>query len=535
MPAPRRIRKPMPLLGRRTAWPADSIGQDYSANCFNIRFKFGEARNAPGRNILAGPATAEPVRSISQFAKLDGTTIWPMMLTDTHLFRWGGTIPGTPAQWQQIIGNFVIIGGRIFTTAVGEDHFFFGNGNNTIAQWDGIVGDHFDVVTASDGGVVPKARFLEYFNGRIHGAFNIEGTSTFANRVRWAQNGDFTKWLDTNGLGAGFVDITDERQEPIRGIRGLNGELAVYTRHSIKHMIPTGTLDPTYQVITRQRGIGCDAPYTIASAGDRHFFLGYDHNVWQWDGLSCTPVGYPVWEEIDALVNPANLDTYFGIVSIVRGEYWLVIGTDAFVYDYRRNSWSRDSFPSLTALGEVEETLLAIIWRNLAPPFEVAGVTFVGPWTVQNKTWEELRATVITTLFGGRPDGATMIVDDTTAFDYFAIGSIMDRFLETEDMYIGGNDTLDQDPMRQGTVLRVLLVYKYVTNDQFEIGISHDRGMNWLTQLITPQQNGLSLIDFIATGETIRFRFREKNANGRFRWRSYEYEWQDSGDFIGTV
>ena len=529
---PRRIRKPMPLRGYRPSWPADNIGQDYTPNCRNVRFTFGKVRDAPGRDILTGPVSNETVRSISQFARIDGITIWPMLLTDTKLFRWGDTSPGNPPQWHQVQGDVVLSGIRIYTTAVGEDHFFFCNGNTQICQWDGNApNSHFNIIPVSDGGVLPKARFIEYFNNRITGAFCTEGSNTFANRIRWAQNGDFTKWNDTNGLGAGFLDLSDERQEPIRGIRTLGGEMAIYTRHSIKHMIPTGTLDPTYIVVTRYRGTGCDAPYTIASAGQMHFYLGYDHNVWMWDGINATPVGFPVWEQIDALVTPQNMDTYFGMVSTNRGEYWLVIGTDVFVYDYQRQAWSRDSFPNLTALGEVEKQLPGYVWLNLAPP--PPGIP--GIWSVQTQTWEELRQPVITTLFGGRVDGATMIVDDTVTYDYFAIGSIVDRFMETEDMYIGYGEKSDPDPMAVGTILRMLLVYNFITTDPFEVGISVDRGMSWQTQLVTPNQLGQSLIDWNVTGETVRFRFREDNVNGQFRWSSYEYEWTPGGDYIGTV
>src|SRR6516164_11800141 len=96
---PRRIRKPMPLRGYRPSWPADNIGQDYTPNCRNVRFTFGKVRDAPGRDILTGPVSNETVRSISQFARIDGITIWPMLLTDTKLFRWGDTSPGNPPQW----------------------------------------------------------------------------------------------------------------------------------------------------------------------------------------------------------------------------------------------------------------------------------------------------------------------------------------------------------------------------------------------------------------------------------------------------
>src|SRR5207249_9306556 len=96
--------------------------------------------------------------------------------------------------------------------------------------------------------------------------------------------------------------------------------------------------------------------YTITSNGERHFFLGYDRNVYFWDGISPHRIGDPIREELRAFTSQALIDTYFGVVLLQRQEYWLVLGSDVFVYDYQIGAWSRDSFTSITALAEVEDT-----------------------------------------------------------------------------------------------------------------------------------------------------------------------------------
>src|SRR5437773_4783114 len=141
MPAPRRIRKPMPLRGYRPSWPADSIGQDYTPNCRNVRFRFGEARAAPGRTNLTGPVdpggNTKP-QEIVQFYLLDGTTVWPLLLTANKLYRYGATAPSIPiGQWHNVPGNFTPSGTFRWSTASGEGRFFFVNGD-TIGQWDGV-------------------------------------------------------------------------------------------------------------------------------------------------------------------------------------------------------------------------------------------------------------------------------------------------------------------------------------------------------------------------------------------------------------
>src|SRR6185369_10164549 len=123
---PRRLAKPMPLRGLRSSWPADSLGNEYSPNCLNIRFRFGEIRPAPGRNILSGIVSVgqEPMY-IGAFSLADGT-IWPVMLTKNKLWRWGNTAPGTPRQWHQVQpGDTVPSGSTRWTVAFGEGVMFF--------------------------------------------------------------------------------------------------------------------------------------------------------------------------------------------------------------------------------------------------------------------------------------------------------------------------------------------------------------------------------------------------------------------------
>jgi len=262
--------------------------------------------------------------------------------------------------------------------------------------------------------------------------------------------------------------------------------------------------------------MGCDAPYTVASNGDGHFFLGYDRNVYFWDGISLQRIGDPIREELRAFASQALIDTYFGVVLLQRQEYWLVLGSDVFVYDYQIGAWSRDSFPSITAVAEVEDTFNVVTWSTLTTI-----------WSAEMRHWSELSGTISTQIFASRGDGSSMVIDENIAYDYFSLGSIIDRVLETPDFYLA-------DPMQMGTIKRVALIYEYTNNVPFEAGISTDRGRSWKTQSVIPNTTGVSLIDWNVTAQIVRFRFRENNALGTFRWRSYEYEWQSAGDFSGS-
>lgn len=530
MATPRRIMKPMPLKGLRSSWPADSIGPEYSPRAINVRFNFGEVRNAPGRGLFDGSPINEPVIKIDNFS-LSTDIIWVIMMTRTHLYRRGNVNPGDVLSWFPITGAPSLGGPRRWSTAVGEDQFFFCKGNTNIMHWDGVGADPYELIESVagfqgiGGGTAGISAFaLEYFNNRLMAANTVEGGIEKANRIRWAQSADYRKWDETLGLGAGFMDLNSEGSEAILNIKALGNNLVVYRKQSISEIIPTGTLTPTFIENVKARGIGIFAPYTLATSGQQHFFIGIDKNVWMWDGSSLSPIGTPIQEELKGLVYNDAVLQYFGYCVHSRYEYWLIICDtgrqtfDVFVYDYLRGYWTRDSFSNLYSIGEVEVPLQAYIW-----------LTIPGIWDDWGGyTWNDLKATRVTSIIGGRTDGGTMRIDDQFVSDYYTLGSIIDRVVETEDMYL---DT----PWDLAQVIRLLLNYEFVNDEPFEVGVSFDRGRTWYTNQVTPVQQGYSFTEFAKTGNVVRFRFRENNATGQFRWRTYGFEIDSQSDFIGTT
>ena len=514
--------------------PADVIGDDFSPDNLNVRFRFGAVRPAPGRDVLSGSVTlGEQILWIGQFPQLDGT-VWAVMLSKTGLFRWGDSTPGTPRAWFRVLpggGVAAPTGSTRWSVAFGEAKMFFGRIDDQIYYWDGNSTHFFfsiqgtaGVQGITHGATIPQARYLEYFNDRLIAANVLENGQLLGNRIRWTESGNFLHWDETVQLGAGFLDLAEGGQEPVRAIKsfGSGQRMFVATRRAIKDLVATGTLDPTHVEQLRVRGMGCAGPYTVGSTGQQVFFLGYDRNIYAWDGVTLTPIGEPIQEELHAVTSADQLENYFSTVSINRQEYWFVLPSgDAFIFDYARAAWSRDTVPGFTALGEVEDTTGAPTW-----------LTITTTWDTENHTWEELTGTLMTILFGGRPDGSTAIVDDTVSYDYFSIGSIIDRFLETPDFYID-----ETAGFTEATVLRFLLNYEFVNANPFTAGVSFDRGASWHEQIVTPQASGFSLVEFDGprTGNTVRFRFRENDATGQFRWRSYSWEWIQSGDYIGTT
>lgn len=523
MAVPIRIRQPAPIRGLTTSQPADTLDATQSPRALNVRFRFGEVRQAPGRDIVAGPVENADALHIGRFALVDGQTEWSVLLTETGWFRWGAGTPGTPQSWSRVNGSG-LTGTTRYTVAAGEDYLFAARMSHPIKRWNGDDASSFESIP--DGGTfagagVPQARHIEYFNNRLLLGWTIEDGNDFANRLRWPVNGDHTDW---SGAGAGFLDLYEGNAEPITGVKGLGGRCAIYQPHAIVDLIPTGTTDPVFITETRVRGRGTRAPYTIASTGLIHFFLGEDANVYAWDGTNLQAIGDPILSELQGLVYPDQMASYFGVVSTLRQEYWLVLGNgDVFVYDYARDAWSRDSFPNITALGEVTDTQSNETWT-----------TVTTTWDAETRTWAEMGGTSSTVLWAGRSDGGTFAVDETVNYDYYAEGSIMDRYCETPDWYPPTPESPNGDPYQLYNLQDLMLMYQYVTDDQFEVGVSIDRGATWQTQMVTPSTSGVTKTSWNITGQVFRFRFRERDVDGAFRWRSYSYQFVPGGQYLAA-
>jgi hypothetical protein len=515
----------MPLGGIWSSDPADVLDPKYTPRCANVHFRFGDVRAKPGNDNLGNLGDA--IRWTGNFYTVGGLN-WVLAFTASSMHRRGNTLPGSPQQWYAISGATAITAADRFSTTAGEGYFFFTYGDY-VYRWDGVgVNAYAHVPVAEGAGIFendkPYAKFVEYFNNRTVLGYTEEAGGTIrTNRIRWPEALDHTKWDDTLGEGAGFLDLYEEGEEPITNMKGLQDKLVVYKRRAIVDMIPTGVLDPVHILQTRSRGIGCGAPWTLASNGMMHFFMSFDRNVYTWDGIRLVPIGNPIVEELRALTAVENLENYFGVISAVRDEYWLVIDDDnVFVYDWRRQSWTRDTFPDITALGSVEETRASITWNVVTET-----------WDEMTERWSHLEGASIDTLFAGNSSGDIFQVDEQFVYDYFSEGSITDKYVETPDFYFPG-DRGEPDPWVQGTIKQVFVMYEYVNSNPVEVGLSFDRGRTWYTQEFTPTEAGYSQVSFNRTGNVVRFRFRQRDVHGQPRWRQFAYEFVPHGPYRPT-
>jgi len=515
-----RIFKPAPVRGLVTAVPPDRLEDTQSPAVTGIRFRFNRAVPAPGRSILSGPVTTESPQWFGQFYTAAGL-VWSMMLTDTKLYRWGNSSPATPRQWHQVLpGSTTPSAIARWSAIVGEDQLFFAREGDSIYRWDGLATSKFFPIVATSG-TVPKSRYLEYFSNRLVTGYTFEGGSTFPSRIRWSESGNYTRWDDTIGLGAGFLELIEEGDESITGLRALVDELAVYTPRSIKHVFATGTLAPVFASQTRVRAVGCAFPYSIANAGQTHFFLGYDAGIYSWNGIQLQEIGAPIRDLVEPFVDLTHPENYLGATFPHRNEYWLlcVANNVVFIYDYRYNTWTMDTVPAWTAFGECEDIVGSQTWQSI-----------VGAWnTFASTNWIALAGMLSAVGFAGRTGGATMMIDETSTYDYFAVGSIMDRFLETPDYYLGGA------PSQTATLTKMVLTHEEAGFDSnIIVRVSVDRGKTWQSQTVTLTK-GYTLVFWNITGNVFRFSFGSADANTDFAWTGYELEYVEAGDYIGSA
>lgn len=520
----KRDRFPLPT-GLVSSLPTDLLSPTDSPFLQNVRSSYGAVTPMPGRALVTSSITNEEVRGIFRSPQIDGTE-WVIAILETKIYKFGSTAPGTPRTWSEITPVSTAISGvsRLWSAVTAEDKFFFTNGTGPIFVWpdgtDPVTGQYTTLDALVTSGTAPRGRFLEYYNNRLLVARTVESGSVIAYRVRWSENGDYRRWDEALQLGAGFLDFIEDDQEPIVGIKNLGDRSVIYKEHSIIDMAKTGFLvttaspEPTFITEVRVRGVGTSSPYTIASNGLAHFFLGTDAKVYVWNGVQPVIISSEIEDRLQSAYNPFEVDKYFGLVNTRLGEYWLIMAGNVFVYDYITQRWFYDKYFTISTAAELDDSQTSETWQ-----------TITGTWQEKNITWESLRALQRTTTWIGGAGGVIIEVSDSIVGDYLGASSLK-SILETPDFYIA------QDPQEVAKLHRVMLLYDYKGSYPFNFSYSFDRGKTWTSTSITPNELGISVVDINASGNIVRYRLETPSSSSNFRWKVIQHEWQPEGPYI---
>lgn len=508
-------RNPVPIKGLYTSAVADSLGPEYTPWCQNVRFRFGQILKCPGRSV---PLQSRAPKWLMDFARhTDAAGVQTIFGLEASNLADGAAVPYNPAT--RTFGTSLVLPqpaqlNRRFNWTQGEEQLLVVRGSkiNAIHSAAGVFS-----VEAVDS---PVGQFIEYFKNHVM-LTNIQGN---ANRIQWSARAQYNDWATTTGHG-GFLDLYDGVVEEITNAKILGDRFVVYRNSSITDIAATGDDTNPFLPEGRVYGIGCMAPWTLVNVGQFHIFLGNDYNMYAWDGVNLNPIGTPIHSYIRQLYDSAMLSNWtttpFAAAFMSFKEYWLVIsqqGSSQYVvliYDYLRDTWSRDVFSNLYALFE----------QMLPGAVGTAGYNPVGfPLNYP-------------TLMGSMNNDYFMIDEriDGNRYGRPADGGI-DMWVDTPDMFYS------KETLENATLQRVMVSEGQPhspTEPAYQLQVSIDRGNTFpVAKDIQPLDThwGFEFVDENITSNVRRYRFMYLKERGASfpNLRAYSEIYVPAGEFFAT-
>jgi len=500
--------------GLYTAAVADAVPPDYSPWCQNVRFRFGQVLRCPGRSVSLDNKGTKYIIDFALHTDAAGNksafAIEASSLTDN-------TAAPYDSATKKFGTRFALANSaadRRASWAMGEEQLLIARASTiTAIRKQGGTGPFEAVAVSSPSGV-----FVEYFKNHTF-LMNISGV---ANRVQWSARANYADWATTTGHG-GFLDLYDGNVEEITGGKILGDRLVVYRNSSITDMVATGDDTSPFLPEGRVYGIGCMLPWSLVSVGQMHLFVANDYNVYAWDGINLQPIGTPIHNYVRQLYDSASTGTWittpFAAAFMSYKEYYLVLsqqGTNQYVvliYDYLRNTWTRDVFTNLYALFEQ-----VLPGATGTAGYDGTGYPLVFP------------------VLMGSMDHDYFMIDERVKGGYFRrpTDGGLDMFVDTPDMFY------DKNSNQNATLERVMIsegMPRSTGEPKFQLQVSIDRGNTFpVSKDIQPLDThwGFEFADLNITSNVRRYRFNYPKENGSAApsLRAYTDTYVSSGEFF---
>ena len=507
-------RNQVPLKGLYTSMVSDAIEPVNTPWCQNVRFRFGQVLKCPGRSVALSDRSPRYIMDFAQYTDAGGVksvlSLEASSLTDNSacLYDPNAISFGAPVGLQNAQLD------RRFSWAAGEERLLVVRASplNAIYRNPGTG------VFTNEAVASPAALFVEYFKNHTV-LMNIIGNS---NRIQWSALAQYNDWATTTGHG-GFLDLYDGTVEEITNGKILADRLVVYRKSSITDIVATGDPENPFLPEGRVYGLGCLAPWTLVNLGQSHVFLANDFNVYTWDGVNLNPIGTPIHSYIRQLYDPSTMNSWittpFAAAFVSYKEYWLVLSQlgsgqyVALIYDYLRDTWTRDVFTNLYSIFE----------QSLPGATTTAGYNGTGypasyPVLMTGMNHDYL-------MIDERIDGGR--------YTRPADGGI-DMFVDTPDMYY------DEKAMQNATLERVMVsegAPRSTGEPAFQLEVSIDRGNTFATsQDVQPLDVhwGFEFSDLNITSNVRRYRFNYPKERGAAAptLRAYTEVYVPSGEFF---
>lgn len=407
------------------------------------------------------------------------------------------------------------------------DHYFFCNGVNEVAYWDGSSANCAKITShgSYSGPTALIAKYLAGFAGRLILAVTDE-SGVKGRRIRWCADSSWWLWDTSADIGSGAVDFADT-PGLVTGIKVHQSSLLVFKNDSIYFGRETGDVNSPI-VFPNWINVGClsgDSAQTLNAT--QLIFLGTD-NVYLLEGTTTTPIGTPVFSEILDTIDYARLDEIVSWIEPDRTRYVLCIPTNdstkitsAFVYDWQRGKWSTRTYP-----GGIYATTSAALTQSI----------LIDDISSQIDT-----VTSSIDSFGAEPAKQILYLSSSYDASTYTINKLSSG---VSDSYSGGSsinarfDTKDFSPSpgQESTLRGVWLTMSGVTLSGGGVGlsVSTDRGenFNYSTSIVSAASGNFRRL-FIPTGtggiSGEYFRLSITWVNNEWTLHSIEVSYQQRG------
>ena len=235
-----------------------------------------------------------------------------------------------------------------------QDIVYFVNAAGLVKTWNGT----------AQGAVAlspTTCKYITFRKERLYAA----GDSSKPNRLFYTDVALPGTW-DT---GNNFIDISDNDGDVITGIATLSDVLVVYKHNSIWLVYGTSNADFAVQQVSSF--VGCDAPHTLNSYENKHYFLDKT-GVYIFDGSNLALISENIYNDVTLkVIGLSDIPSArFGeaVAVMYNRQYYLsyskggeTSNANMFVYNLLLNAWSRfegisaSSFATWNGVGDDRE------------------------------------------------------------------------------------------------------------------------------------------------------------------------------------
>lgn len=390
-----------------------SLPEGASPNMENIEWLEGHISRTRGLKAFTSNMTGNP-RLFFEYFGLSGASRL-IGVTDEGVYRL------TDTTWTEV-GTWVGASKRQVFAAQYLDTLILTDNENVVQKYEP---DTLSALGGLSDISLTAAKFVTNFYSYVLLGNTTEGGVINSWRVRWCGTGTPEVW---NAGNAGFSDLIDQ-PGGLTGLANLPDRVFAYKERSIYGLAYVAGTD-IFSPYLAHPSVGCLAPKSLISVGDRHYFLGSD-NVYAWDGRIAEPIGdliQPLLFGPGAIVDSNQLSSAIGGFVPRLQEYWLAVALTpdwpTYLLRYHIPSktwWVRTITGGISCLGNISDTR-ANVWSGL-----------VGTWAEQTGSWSSLSGQLqdVRGLAVGLSSSVVRKVDWLNPYDEG--GSYPTAFYETQD------------------------------------------------------------------------------------------------------